>query len=119
MLLEIPLNPIPNQQVTVVLNNQQITVNVYLQDVSLFCDVYLGSTPIILGMRANHGSYVNQFASSLNGYLFWWDEDGLDPQYQTLGTIGKLYYSDYDALSLIYAQWVIDNKAALQAEFGI
>lgn len=118
MLLQIPLNSIPNQQVTCNLNNQQITVNVYLQDKSLFCDVYVGSTAIILGMRATHGSYLNQFDSVLNGYLFWWDEDGLDPQYQTLGTIGKLYYSDYDVLALIYDQWVIDNKTELIAEFG-
>lgn len=117
MLLEIPLQPIPNQQIGCILNNQQISVNVYLQDESLFCDVFLNSTLILAGMRATHGSYVNQYPSNLNGYLFWWDDDGLDPQYSTLGTVGHLYYSDYDTLALIYDKWVIDNKDTLLAEF--
>lgn len=106
ILQEIPLQAIPNQQIDIVLNGQNVTLHVYLQDVNLFCEVYLGTQLIVAGRRCVHGSYLNQYPTSLIGNLFWWDDNGLDPVYTNIGTISNLYYSDYDYLNFAYQQWL-------------
>lgn len=113
ILLEIPVQPLPNQRLSIVLNGQQTTIDIYLQDKAIFCDVFLPSGAIIRGMHATHGSYINQYKSKFSGYLFWWDSDGLDPNYETMGTVSRLFYSDYNILEISYAAWVVKNKADL------
>lgn len=109
-LVEIPLIAIPNQELTVVLNNQQVTINVFLQNNDiLYCNVTLNTTLIIAAAQANQAAYVNQYVTPLVGYLFWYTDDGQIPRYENLGTTAHLLYADYDALAYDYDWWVKNN----------
>lgn len=136
ILEEVYLQPIPNQRTTVVLNGQNITLDIYSitnpmnynivystetlpinqqiiagnrQDNLMFCNVYLNENIIIAGMRCVHAAYINQYLTPFVGYIFFYDDTGIDPTYQTLGTTSHLYFSDYDALAIDYADWLIAN----------
>ena len=109
ILLEIPLVAVPNQKVTCQLNNQNITFVLRTQAEELYCDVYLGATMIITGMRCVHGGYINQYTTPLVGNIFFWCENGLDPVYTELGSTAHLLYADYDYLLNAYNNWVAAN----------
>lgn len=106
MILQIPLQGVPSQSVSTNLNGQSVTFNVYSAMGYLYVDVYLNSTAIIQGMRAVHAGYINQFPTPFQGYLFFYDDTGIDPTWETLSTTSNLLFTDYDALALDYASFV-------------
>lgn len=114
MLIEIPLSPIPNQTISTIVNQQQITVNLYQRSTGLFCDVYLGATLIIGGMKCNNAEYLNQYPTAFVGYLFFYTVSGNDPTYDTFGTDAHFFFSDYDALAVAYENWLIENPTEEQ-----
>lgn len=109
MLIEIPLSAIPNQSITTNVGQQQITVEVYQRDTGLFCNIHLGATLIIAGMKCNNSVYLNQYPTSLVGYLFFYTKSGRDFTYADLGNDAFLLYSDYDALNIVYTKWLKNN----------
>jgi len=112
MLLEIPLKAIANQSLTVPLNGQNITIDILSRSGRLYINVFLGSDLIIAGMGGVHGAYINQYPTNpkLIGYLFFWDDSGIDPTFETLTTTSHLLYSDYDYLANAYKNWEVDNN---------
>lgn len=94
MILEIPLQAIPNQKLTVVVNKQQLTIDILLRGDKLYATVYLGANLIISGMPCNNRVYLNQYPTALVGYLYFNTADGKEPVYTELGSNAKLYYSD-------------------------
>lgn len=112
ILLEIPLQPIPNQQVGCTLNGQQTTFDIYIAGTTVYVNVYLNSAMIIAGMPAVNAAYLTQYPTAFSGYLFFYDDTGVDPTYQSLGITSHLLFSDYDALALDYAAWIIANIPA-------
>ncbi len=109
ILTEIPLKSLPNQTFSSLVNQQQLTIDLYQRDEYLFANVYLNATLIIGGMKCNNAVYLNQYPTPLNGYLFFYTKSGEDPTYLTLGTDAHLFYSDYDALAIDYQNWVRKN----------
>jgi hypothetical protein len=105
----IPLRNIPNQQVTTIVNGQQITIEVYQMDSGMYCNIFLGTVLIIAGMACNNGVYINQYPTGFIGYLFFWNINENQPNYTTLGTESFLIFSDTDLLALNFADWVSKN----------
>ena len=142
MIQSIPLQAIPNQQLTFGINNQTFNITITSQAVNAktlqnntpdpdantviytFASVFLGSTPIIQNAICNHAVYLNQYPSDMQGYLFFYVEGAtLDPEvsdkviYTGFGNNINLWYSDYDALALDYAAWVKANQQSLALEY--
>jgi hypothetical protein len=100
MILSIPIKSIPNQRITTVLNKQNVTIDIVTRGVDLFATVYLGATQIITQAKCNNSVYLNQYATTLNGYLYFKTENGLEFNYLELGKNAILYYADYDVLGV-------------------
>jgi hypothetical protein len=109
VLTEIPLKSLPNQTFSTLVNNQQLTIDLYQRNEYLFCNIYLNATLIVDAMKCNNAVYLNQYPTLLKGYLFFYTNSKEEPTYLTLGTDAHLFYSDYDALAIDYQNWVIDN----------
>lgn len=110
MLVTIPLQQIPNQQLSVALNGQSVTLNVYTMETGLFADIYLGAVNVFSGCKCNNAVYINQYTSAFIGYLFFYTISGDEPSYLTFGTDTFLYYSDFDALENDYLLWLESNS---------
>jgi hypothetical protein len=82
----VPLKQVPNQQVTVTLNNQRCTINVYQYDSGLYVDLLVNDTAIVtsvLGLNAN--LIVRDAYLGFNGDLAFFDTQGSnDPDYAGL-----------------------------------
>lgn len=119
MLLQIPLQSVPNQILTVPLNGQQVTIELSQNTIddgitnNLYANVYLTSTKLYNGAKCNNLSYINQYPDSFVGNLFFASDDDSEPDYNNFGTTCKLYYADYDIIADYYKKWVIANKAWL------
>jgi hypothetical protein len=119
MLVTIPIKTLPNQTTSVTIGDQNITVDLYTEDVYLYANCYLGSTNLFRNVRVVQGQYINPYTSPLKGYLFVYDLNGLSyPTWETLGVSSFLYYSDTDILALNYEAWVQQNLAELVQEYG-
>lgn len=121
--VEIPLQAVPNQTLTIALGGQNVTFAISTFDNSdissnedtpvsgIYVDFYLGSTIILYGARAVHGSNINQYSSDFVGYLMWYSDDGTDPtDYTLLGTTYHLYYANYNMEQVLYDNWVYNNE---------
>ena len=117
MILEIPLQPIINQTLTCVINEQ--TLNITIKGISvnnkplqnntpafepkdeiidktlvlassiyMMASINLNNTPIIANAYCNNAVYINQFPSNLNGYLFFYKDDWYDGN-------DKIYYTNF------------------------
>lgn len=116
---EIPLKKLPNQTVSCTINNQNLTLSIYVQENDeLYMDVYLGATVILSGMRCNTGVSINQYNTQLNGYLTWVTLNNENPLYTDFGTNAHLLWSDLPISYTMYIKYVADNLANLRSEFG-
>lgn len=106
MLVEIPLQQIPNQKIEVVINNNNLNIALYTAGDFLFIDLTVNNNIIILGAKVVNRAYINQYPYVFNDYLFFATTDNSSPYYLTLGDITHLYYSDFDALSNDYKNWL-------------
>ena len=96
MQLSVPLQPTPNQQVTVTLNSQRCRINVYQLESGLYFDLYVSDAPIVLGVRALNGvKLVRDLYLGFVGELAFFDTQGSsDPDYTGLGGRYALIYLD-------------------------
>lgn len=140
MILEIPLQTIPNQQVTFGANGQTFNMTITSNTVNnktllaqnadidantkiyTFATIFLGIDSIIQNTICNHAQYLMPYPSLINGYLFFY-VDGADSGsndqilYTNFGTTTHLYYTDYDALTLNYNAWVTANNNHLSLKY--
>lgn len=93
-MLFVPLQQIPNQAVSVVLNNQSCQVNVYQKFFGLFLDLYVSDTLIIGGVLCqNLNRLVRSAYLGFQGDLGFWDTQGTsDPYYTGVGARYQLTY---------------------------
>lgn len=83
----VPLQPVPNQAVTVNLNSQVTQVNVYQKGANLYVDVLVNNTLIIGGVIAeNLNRIVRSVYLGFQGDFVFIDNRGTeDPVYTGLG----------------------------------
>jgi len=100
MALIIPLQPVPNQTVTVVLANQLCQIDVYQKAYGLFVDLYVSNVLIIGGVIAeNLNRIVRSLYLGFIGDLCFIDNAGSgDPVYTGLGTRFSLAYLEASEL---------------------
>lgn len=90
----IPLQPVPNQAVTVNLNNQICQINVRQATYGLFLDLYVDNVLIIGGVICeNLNRIVRSLYLGFSGDLAFIDNQGSsDPTFEGLGTRYSLAY---------------------------
>ena len=93
-MLIVPLQAIPNQTLTVTLNDQVTQLNVYQTYNGLFIDVYLENTLIIGGVICeNQNRIIRSDYLGYSGDFAFIDQQGSDdPVYTGLGTRFFLTY---------------------------
>ena len=89
-----PTPALPNQQLQVQLGGQNCSLNIYQTNYGLFIDVYIETTPIILGVCCeNLNLIVRDAYLGFIGDLGWFDSQGTeDPVYTGIGTRYQLWY---------------------------
>jgi hypothetical protein len=95
----VPVQPIPNQTLQVILNNQACVLNIYQLDYGLFMDVYVGVKLITCGVICQNLNRIVRYAYlGFVGDLVWDDTQGAgnpqDPVYTGLGSRFILIYVD-------------------------
>lgn len=100
-MLIVPLQAIPNQTVTVTLNDQVTQLNVYQTYEGLFIDVYLENSLVIAGVICeNQNRIVRSDYLGYSGDLAWIDtQSSNDPDYTGIGTRFFLTYLTEDELA--------------------
>lgn len=101
-MLIIPLQAVPNQTLTVTLNNQVTQLNVYQTFEALFIDVLVENTLIIGGVIAeNLNRIVRSLYLGFSGDLTFYDNQNgdLDPVYTGLGARFSLLYLTPDEVN--------------------
>lgn len=90
----IPLDAVPNQTVSLVLDYQNCQINVYQKSTGLFVDLYKDNSLVIAGVLARNlrlilmGTYLG-----FSGDLMFYDNQGdHDPEYAELGGRYSLLY---------------------------
>ncbi len=95
----IAVQPVPNQTLSVTLDNQIVVLNIYQRggvDGILFMDVFLAGELIIAGRVCQNGNkIIRNSYFGFEGDLVFWDMQGTsDPQFTGLGSRWVLaYYS--------------------------
>lgn len=97
-MVEIPLQPIPAQEVQVILGGQNCTLSVYWRFGRLYADLLVDSEPIFTGAICQNLQWVNQSPSYLfSGGLMFVDTLGEEaPRWDGLGSRWSLLYLDAD-----------------------
>ena len=90
----VPLQPLPNQTLSVTLGAQNCQINVYQKFFGVFVDLYIGADLIIGGVIAqNLNRIVRDAYLGFVGDLAFYDTQGNDdPTYASLGTRFQLLY---------------------------
>lgn len=95
-MLIVPLQPVPNQTLTVVLGNQNCRINVYQKFFGLYFDLSInGNPPIVLGRICQTGNLLVRYAYlGFVGDLMFIDTQlpVADPSYIGLGSRWRLSY---------------------------
>jgi len=141
IIQQIPLTQVPNQRLTTSINGNTFNLTVTTKSIntkklrgenadvnentmySTFTSIALGDTPIIQNTISLHATYLNPYESAINGYLFFYADDGdvADGDdhiiYTRFGKDVFLYYSDTDVLKINYAVWLKENQPALSQRF--
>lgn len=96
-MYKIPLLPVPDQQLMVVLEDQSCTIRVYQRGDRLYLDAALDNTPICYGAVCMPGWDIGGHKYPFSGMLFFADEQAegeaqTPPNYVGLGSRYNLYY---------------------------
>lgn len=99
-MLIVPLQPVPNQTVTITLNNQVCQINVYQKQQGLFLDLFVNNILIIGGVICqNLNRIVRSLYLGFKGDLAFIDNMGsTDPYYTGIGQRYSLSYISSDEL---------------------
>lgn len=93
-MLIVPLQAVPSQQVSVVLNNQNCQFNVQQRNSAVFIDVLVNNSPIIQGVICqNKNKIVRDAYLGFIGDVAFIDNQGdTNPEYTGLGSRYSLAY---------------------------
>lgn len=89
----IPLQPVPSQQLQVVLGGQNCQISVYAKTSGLYADLNVNGTDVVVGVIARDGVTLVPTYSGFVGNLMIFDTQGnSDPTYDSLGGRYQLAY---------------------------
>ena len=94
-MLEVPVNAVPSQKLSVTFANQPCQLSIYtLIDGAIYMDVLLNGTAIVQGVRClNNNKIVRAAYMGFIGDFMFSDAQGFnDPTYDGLGTRYRLIY---------------------------
>lgn len=93
-MLEIPLQPIPSQELQVLLDNQPCTITLRWLGERLYAGLLVGDEKVFDGCVCLNAQYVNQYPSTLfSGHLIFLDTQGREaPRWDGLGDRWALVY---------------------------
>lgn len=93
-MLQVPIQPVPSQQLSVVLAGQNCQIAIYQKSTCLFVDLNVNGVDVSVGIQAHDAVPLNPFTySSFNGNLMFIDTQGSDdPSYSGLGSRFVLIY---------------------------
>lgn len=97
----IPIQPVPNQTVTVQLGGQNCQLNVYQQLYGLFIDVYVNNALIIGGVICENLNRIvrDSYLGFVGDFVFFDTTDAdADPEYTGLGARYLLVYLEQSDL---------------------
>lgn len=96
MYLQIPLRPLPSQELSIVLNNQNCAISVYTRGSHLYFDLVKDNKNVTTGIIClNQNKLVPYKYMGFEGQLFFIDSQGTnDPTFDGLGTRFILLYDD-------------------------
>jgi hypothetical protein len=99
----VPLQPIPNQTLSIGLGGQSCTINVYQQAYGLYFDLYIGTNPIVLGIIGlNYNLIIRNAYFGFSGDFAFFDSQGDDdPVYTGLTSRWFLAYVTADELAAL------------------
>lgn len=91
---QVPLQPVPSQQVQIVLGGQTCAISVYVKTQCMFFDLAVNGTQIISAVQcSNLVSLVPTAYLGFTGWLVFMDSQGSDnPVYTGLGSRWVLLY---------------------------
>lgn len=79
-MIFIPTSPIPNQRLSVVLNEQECNILLRWQQIRLYLDLSVAGQPIRSGMICqDRVSLLGRDVLGFNGFLFFGDTAGFEP----------------------------------------
>lgn len=95
-MMQIPLQPVPSQQVQIVLGGQTCAINVYVKVQCMFLDLAVNGVPIAYAVQCkNLVSLVPTAYLGFSGWMIFLDTQGSsDPIYTGLGSRFVLLYLD-------------------------
>jgi hypothetical protein len=105
-MLIVPLQPVPNQTLTVLLANQNCRINVYQKFFGLYMDIAIGAAAPILtgGVCLDRNKMVRYSYLGFVGDLAFFDTQGTnDPTYDGLGSRYQLVYLEVADVAAIAA----------------
>lgn len=102
-MLQIPIQPVPSQQLQVVLGGQNCQIAIYQKPQGIFVDINVNGVDISIATLAQDVNALNPITySSFQGNLIFTDTQGTsDPEYTGLGSRYQLVYltaEEYAAL---------------------
>ena len=94
MIVEIPVDAIPWQEFSIVLNDYKCLISLRQVGESIFCDLTVDDIPIFKGAICEDRSAINQYPSRyFDGTLYFIDTKGKEkPEYTGLGDRWVLLY---------------------------
>ena len=97
-MVEIPLQPIPAQELQCILDGQNCTLRLYWRFWKLYADLLVDSEPVFVGAVCQNLQWVNQSPSAeFSGGLIFVDALGDEaPRWDGLGSRWSLLYLDAD-----------------------
>ena len=100
-MMQIALQPVPSQQVQIVLDGQTCAINIYVKVQCMFFDLAVNGVPIAYAVQCkNMVSLVPTAYLGFSGWMIFLDTQGSsDPIYTGLGSRFVLLYLDEEDLS--------------------
>jgi hypothetical protein len=92
----VPLNPVPSQTVSVTLNGQALSLNVYQRSTGLYIDVSMNGVPLPSGVLCLNGVRIirDKYWNFIGDLAFIDTEGSEDPSYSGLGSRWVLVYTN-------------------------
>jgi hypothetical protein len=100
-MLIVPVQPVPNQTLSILLANQLCQLTLRTRFLGLFMDISVNDSPIVQGVICQHWNRIvrSAYLGFVGDFAFWDTQGSDDPAFSGLGTRYRLYYLERSDLS--------------------